>query len=257
MLDPVPEAGSDGSAGGVVAISLDVGGVMTFPDHGLLAYALRRHGVPHDRARFTEAHFRGMAEVELARAEPETFGDYTAGFLKAVGVPPEQLPIGVEALADVLVPPVWCQPVPGAIEAARRLCSLGLRLAVTSNSDGGVEDLLCRHEIVQRGPGPGVEVEVVTDSGTVGVHKPDPKVFQATADGLGLAPAAICHVGDSASFDADGAAAFGMVAVHVDPLGLCDRPHDHVASLAAFADRLADGTPHDLLAVSPRSPRYD
>jgi hypothetical protein len=29
-----------------------------------------------------------------------------------------------------------------------------------------------------------------------------------------------------------------MVAVHVDPLGLCPDPHTHVASLADFADRL-------------------
>jgi hypothetical protein len=28
-----------------------------------------------------------------------------------------------------------------------------------------------------------------------------------------------------------------MVAVHVDPLALCRREHDHVESLADFADR--------------------
>lgn len=223
----------------VTAISVDVGGVMTLPDHGVLAHALRRHGVPHDRARFAEGHYRGMAEVERARAEPETFGDYTTGFLKAVGVPPDHMDTGVSALADVLVSPLWSQPVPGAKQAARQLRSLGFRLAVTSNADGGVEDLLRRYEILQVGPGPGVEVEVVTDSGVVGVHKPDPKVFQATADGLDLPPEVICHIGDSASFDVDGAADFGMVAVHVDPLGLCDEAHEHVGSLAAFAERLA------------------
>lgn len=228
-----------------MAVSLDVGGVVTLPDHGLLAYALRRHGVPHDRDRFVEAHYRGMAEVERARAEPETFGDYATAFLKAAGVPPDQLATGVAALDSVLVPPVWCQPVAGAKEAAQRLRSLGLRLAVTSNSDGGVADLLQRHEIAQVGRGPGIEVEVITDSGVVGVHKPDPKVFQATAEGLGLPPEAICHIGDSGSFDADGATAFGMAAVHVDPLGLCERPHEHVASLASFAERLTARQPAD------------
>lgn len=231
----------------VAAISLDIGGVMVLPDHGLLAHALRRHGVPHDRGRFTDAHYRAMAEVERARAEPETFGDYTTGFLKAVGVPPDQLDTGAVALADVLVPPVWCQPIAGAREAARRLRSLGFRLAVTSNSDGGVEDLLRRHEIAQVGSGAGVEVEVITDSGVVGVHKPDPLVFQATAEGLGLPPEAICHIGDSASFDVDGARGVGMVAVHVDPLGLCDRAHEHVVSLAAFAEQHA-GQRHRVLS---------
>ena len=54
---------------------------------------------------------------------------------------------------------------PGSREAVRALADAGLRLAVTSNSDGTVEDHLARHEWVQVGDGPGVPVEVVTDSG--------------------------------------------------------------------------------------------
>jgi hypothetical protein len=45
-------------------------------------------------------------------------------------------------------------------------------------------------------------------------------------------------------FDADGAAAAGMPAVHVDPLGLCPDPsHDHVGSLGEFADRTLTSRP--------------
>lgn len=72
----------------------------------------------------------------------------------------------------------------------------------------------------------------------MGVHKPDPLIFRATAAGLGLPPGRICHVGDAGGFDADGAAAAGMLAVHLDPLGLCADGHVHVASLGEFADRL-------------------
>ena len=101
-------------------------------------------------------------------------------------------------------------------------------------------DLLARHEIAQVGEGPGVRVGCVTDSGVVGVAKPHPAMFDATAAGLRLAPERICHIGDSGTYDADGAAAAGMRAVHVDPLGLCPDPgHRHVASLAAFVDRAA------------------
>ena len=75
---------------------------------------------------------------------------------------------------------------------------------MTSNSDGTVADHLARHEWVQVGDGPGAAVEVVTDSGIVGVGKPDPRVFQATIDALDLGPERILHVGDSVHYDVDG-----------------------------------------------------
>jgi putative hydrolase of the HAD superfamily len=105
-------------------------------------------------------------------------------------------------------------------------------LAVTSNSDGTVEDHLARHEWVQVGDGPGVPVSVVTDSGRVGVGKPDARVFQATIDGLGLPADRILHVGDSAFYDVAGAAAVGMQAVHMDPFGICAGDHPHIEGLA-------------------------
>jgi putative hydrolase of the HAD superfamily len=122
------------------------------------------------------------------------------------------------------------------MDACRRLLAAGLRLGITSNADGTVEEMLGRHEIVQVGPGPGIPVEHVTDSGILGVHKPDPATFLATAAGMGLPPERVCHIGDSARFDAEGATAVGMVAVHVDPLKWCSGDHPHVGSLAEFAD---------------------
>jgi len=221
------------------AVSLDVGGVLVVPDHGLLAWFLTAAGVAHDRDRFAEGHYRAMAAVDHARSEPETFDDYTHAFVRAVGVPDDQLEAGVGALAAILVPPVWTQPLPGALAAARRLAAAGLALAVTSNADGNVADSLARHEILQVGPGPGLDVRHVSDSGALGFAKPDPRIFLATAEGLGLPPERVCHIGDSGQYDAAGAAAVGMVAVHVDPLGLCpDRSHDHVRDLAELADRV-------------------
>ena len=223
------------------AVSLDVGGVLVVPDHGMLGHALARAGIPHDREQFFEGHYRAIAEVDRCRSRPEHFGDYTRGFMQAVGVPDEYLEAGATALAPVLMPPVWCQRIPGAVAAAHRLAESGLRLAVTSNADGTVADGLRRHEIAQVGEGPGLAVEHIGDSGALGVAKPDPAMFLATAEALGLAPERICHIGDSAGYDAEGAANVGMVAVHVDPLGLCvgDGNHHHVASLADLAARVA------------------
>lgn len=218
------------------AVSLDVGGVLTVPDQGFISHALAQHGVPFDRARFDLAHYHAMAEVERCRSLPEEFTDYQRGLLHALDVPEDFLEPGGAVLIGLQSCALWCQRVPGSMDAARRLAAAGLRLGITSNADGTIEDMLRRHEIAQPGSGPGIAVDHITDSGVLGTNKPDPAMFLATAAGLGLAPERICHIGDSASFDAEGAAAVGMLAVHVDPLGSCPCGHHHVGSLAGLAD---------------------
>jgi len=214
------------------AVSLDVGGVLVVPDHGVLSFALSSAEIQHDRSRFGVGHYLAMAALDLATSDPEDFTDYLWAFASAVDVRDADRQRAHDALKAVLFTPVWCQPVAGSRAAVRRLADAGLRLAVTSNSDGTVADLLRRHEWVQVGEGPGVPVEVITDSGVVGVGKPDPKVFQATIDGLGLAPERILHIGDSVHYDVEGAAAVGLQAVHMDPFALCAATdHAHVRSL--------------------------
>jgi len=218
------------------AVSLDVGGVLVVPDHGALGGVLERLGVDHDRQRFGVGHYEAMAAMDRATSDPEDFTDYLHGFLAAVGVADRDRARAHDALVEVLRTPVWCQPVPGSRAAVRAMADAGLRLAVTSNSDGTVEDHLARHEWVQVGDGPGTPVEVVTDSGVVGVGKPDRRVFQATIDALHLAPDRIVHVGDSAFYDVAGAAAVGMQAVHMDPFDLCGGDHPHVRALGDLLD---------------------
>jgi HAD superfamily hydrolase (TIGR01509 family) len=219
------------------AVSLDVGGVLVVPDHGILAATLTRLGVPFDRGRFAVGHYLAMQAVDEAVSAAEDFTDYLGGFLAAVDVPEGDRDRAHDGLAAVLSTPVWCQPVPGARAGVAALAAAGLRLAVTSNSDGTIEDHLRRHEWVQVGPGPGAEVEVVTDSGVVGVGKPDPRVYAATVDGLGLAPERILHVGDSVVYDVDGAVACGLQSVHMDPHGVCpSTEHRHVTTLSQLLD---------------------
>jgi FMN phosphatase YigB (HAD superfamily) len=219
------------------AVSLDVGGVLVVPDHGVLGGALTRAGIAHDRERFGIGHYLAMAAMDRATSDPEDFTDYLHGFLAAVAVPAVDQPRAHELLDAALSTPVWCQPVPGSRTGLDLLVAAGVRLAVTSNSDGTVADHLARHEWVQVGPGPGASVEVVTDSGIVGVGKPDPRVFQATIDALDLSPERILHVGDSVHYDVDGGAAVGLQTVHMDPFAVCaSTEHPHVRTLAEVLD---------------------
>lgn len=213
-------------------VSLDVGGVLVVPDHEALAAALEGEAIGFDRSHFGVGHYLAMAAVDAAESRHEDVTDYLAGFVAAVAVPTDDRTRAHDALAEVLTSALWRQPLAGAREGVRALANAGVRLAVTSNSDGTVADLLRRHEWVQVGPGPGAEVEVITDSGVVGVGKPDPAMYAATVDALGCEPGRVLHVGDSVHYDVDGAADCGLQSVHMDPFEVCaSSAHAHVRSL--------------------------
>lgn len=220
------------------AVSLDVGGVLVVPDHGFLARVLDRCGASYDRGAFAVGHHRAMAAVDRAVSEPEDFTDYLDGFLEAIAVPEAHRERAHAELGALLATPVWCQPVPGARAGLAALAATGVRLGVTSNSDGTIADHLRRHEWLQVGEGLGVRVEVITDSGVVGVGKPDPAMYRATLDGFGdVPPERVLHVGDSVVYDVDGAAASGLQSVHMDPFGICgSTDHRHVRDLGEVLD---------------------
>jgi putative hydrolase of the HAD superfamily len=222
------------------AVSLDIGGVLVVPDHGMLRAALDRAGVSYDLERFGPAHYLAMHEVDLHRSHAEDFSEYHPRLMLEMGVPLDQLDGALAAVVPIFATPLWCQPVPGARAALTQLVAAGVRLAVTSNSDGWAADLLRRHEICQVGDGPAARVETVSDSAVVGAAKPDPRLFKATVDALGVDPGRVLHVGDSVFYDVDGARAAGLQSAHVDPYELCnDRTHAHVRSLLDLLSRRA------------------
>ena len=92
------------------------------------------------------------------------------------------------------------RPVPGALAAVERFAAQGLALAVVSNWDIGLHEKL--------GPLAACFQSVVT-SAEIGAPKPDPAVFLAALERLGVAPVRALHIGDDRS-DEDGARAAGM-----------------------------------------------
>ncbi len=130
---------------------------------------------------------------------------------------------------------LWTMPLPGAAEGLAAIAATGLPIVIVSNADGTVADLLTRSGLVQVGPGPGVEVAAIIDSGAVGVAKPDPRIFELALAVTGATADRAVHVGDAYQYDVRGARAAGIHPVLVDPLGLrtdvdCDRI-EHLADL--------------------------
>jgi putative hydrolase of the HAD superfamily len=92
------------------------------------------------------------------------------------------------------------------IELVRALRGRGVPVGVVSNSEGRLAELIA--EI-----GWGEEFLCVADSGKLGIEKPDPAIFHLAAEALGVAAAAVIHVGDSFGADVRGALGAGLQAV--------------------------------------------
>jgi len=92
------------------------------------------------------------------------------------------------------------------VETVRELQRRGYRIGVVSNADGRVRKLL---ETAGFSP----YLEVVIDSSEVGLEKPDPRIFLAATDRLGVTPERCTYVGDIYSIDVVGARAAGMRAI--------------------------------------------
>ena len=93
--------------------------------------------------------------------------------------------------------------------------------------------------IAQVGPGPGIELVALVDSGVVGVAKPDPRIFDHVLGPLGLPAPRCAYVGDSVRNDVVGARAAGLWPVRLDPHGAAaGAGHATIRSLHELADAL-------------------
>ncbi len=237
---------------GVSAILLDAGGVLVFPQPGLLLPPLFAAGVFPDVAALERAHYRAMVVQDLAATPPEAgtwWRDYLTGYVAACGVPQERCGEVALQIAEVTRGHAWSYVGTGTTSGLRALAALGLPMGVVSNSDGTVEAELRQLGVCYAPdghyppgtpypPDAGTRVGVVVDSAVVGVAKPDPAIFSIALNALGVpAGRTVLYVGDSLRYDVTGAVAAGLQPVHLDPHGFCPLPsgHPHVRSLAELA----------------------
>ncbi len=90
-----------------------------------------------------------------------------------------------------------------------RLKGRGMLIGVISNWDGRLTGLL-------DALGLGVLLDTVVSSADVGLHKPDPRIFELACARLGIAPREAVHVGDHHYADVLGASSVGMTPVLID-----------------------------------------
>ena len=102
----------------------------------------------------------------------------------------------------------WDQILPGTRAALDRI-SKRSRIAVISNADGRIEEVLTRCNIAGC-------FQTITDSGIVGHEKPHPAIFDAALRSMMARPEESLYVGDVYSVDYVGATKAGMDAVLMD-----------------------------------------
>ncbi|MBI3458074.1 MAG: HAD-IA family hydrolase [Candidatus Rokubacteria bacterium] len=205
---------------GLRAVFLDAGNTILALDYAVITERIRADGHPVTpaRVRLAEQRARVRLDPHLAGTRSTETGDtfrfYFRYTLEDLGVPWDA---AAERIADDLrraKPPfgLWSVLVPEAPAVLDGLRRRGLRLAVVSNSNGTVAEIL-------REVGLARHVDVVVDSGLVGVEKPDPRIFAHAADALRVRPEEAVHVGDLYSVDVAGARAAGCGAILLDPAG--------------------------------------
>ena len=204
------------------AILFDAGFTLTFHDGARLAAYAAKAGVVADAAELEQAERALRAEFrETDGVVMRTHAD--GGFswherlyrrLLALAKTPGE-PESLDRAASVILREhrasnAWRRIGAGVRESLERLRGAGLKLAVVSNSEGTIEQMLS--EIGLR------ELFVtVIDSSVVGFTKPDPRIFALALERLGVDAGDALMVGDSPSADVDGAHAVGIRAALIDP----------------------------------------
>lgn len=231
---------SENGPGGAAlrAILFDAGNTLVYVDPVRMRELLREQGVAIDEAAFGRAELEARRTLHdgIARGatgtEPELWGRYFSTLFTAAGVPDTALDAVSERVREEhRRSHLWSHTATDTRAVLDALRGKGYRLAVISNADGRVEDLLVRTGLRDR-------FEFVLDSALVGMEKPDPEIFLEACGRLELPPEACLYVGDLYPVDYVGATSAGLRGVLVDPLGLYDGRAPHVASLVELPDFL-------------------
>lgn len=180
-------------------------------------------------AHYRREHDRAIDGPSLAALRREC-----AGVLRdALGAPGDGLALdGPDGLTAILVEAIVFVPFPETIEVLDALRARGHRLAVVSNWDVSLLEVLDRTGLAAR-------FDAVAISALLGASKPDPLPFTTALRELGAQPRDAIHVGDTYGEDVVGARAAGVRPILLDREGATDLP-----------DPAADADDHPVTVIS-------
>ncbi len=221
-------------------IFFDVGNTLLFPNRERIHAPLAERGFALDPEHLRDLEcriknqFDGMMTAN-GSTDHSFWWMFYSQLLSEIGLKDDvlrdQLVAGIRKSAN------WDVILSGTAEHLREIGER-YRIAVISNADGKIEDVLRRSGIVEC-------FHTITDSGLVGYEKPHPEVFRQALQSMNAAPEESLYVGDVYSVDYAGAIGAGMSAILMDvPSAYRDKGVPRVESLAELqlALRRAEST---------------
>jgi putative hydrolase of the HAD superfamily len=228
----------------VAAITFDAGNTLLYcdpPPAVIYARHLSRYGRPV-QAGEVEPVFRAAWEEMQRRTATgrDRYGSFPGGerawwgaFVREVirrlhhSAPWEPL---LDDLWDAFLQPEVWQAYPETLDTVRKLGERGLRLAVISNWDRRLPEILAALDIDRL-------FDVLSVSSIEGVEKPSPEIFHRTLARLGVDARNAIHVGDSPHDDYRGAEDAGLTPILIDRDDMfSDQPYRRISSLDALLD---------------------
>ncbi|KYF66438.1 HAD family hydrolase [Sorangium cellulosum] len=219
------------------AVSFDFGQTLVELDTGLLSARLAERGITAFREQLdgaVDAGWRAYNEAIQRGFGGHPWKIMMRRLLEVGGVPAGALDAAVDWLwTEQPRKNLWRRPIAGMIDVVAELVQAGVPVAVLSNSEGRLDELV--DEL-----GWSARFVAVADSGRLGFEKPGREIFAWTAERLGAPLAAVVHVGDSLAADVEGALAAGMRAVWFkgDPRRAAQMPHAERVAVCDDADSL-------------------
>jgi putative hydrolase of the HAD superfamily len=195
-------------------IFFDVGNTLLFPNRARIDEPLTERGITPDKAhlRDLECRTKSSFDAQMTRngsTDKSFWWMFYAQLLAEIGVKDE-------ALLEQLVSNIqdsgnWDQMLLGTREQLEKIAER-YRIAVISNADGRIEDVLRRCGIADC-------FRSITDSGLVGYEKPHAQIFRRALESLNAKPEESLYVGDVYSVDYLGATGAGLHAMLMDVPG--------------------------------------
>ena len=195
-------------------VFFDVGNTLLFPNRARIDAPLTERGITPDKGhlRDLERRTKNSFDAQMVRNGSTDHGFWWMFYSQLLA----EIGVKDEALLDRLVTNIrdsgnWDQ-IPAGTRQRLEKISERYRIAVISNADGRIEDVLRRCGIADC-------FLTITDSGLVGYEKPHPEIFRAALESMKATPEESLYVGDVYSVDYLGATGAGMQAMLMDVPG--------------------------------------
>jgi len=195
-------------------VFFDVGNTLLFPNRARIDAPLTQLGMTPDQGhlRDLERRTKNSFDSQMARngsTDKSFWWMFYAQLLAEIGVKDEALL--AQLVSNIRDSGNWDQIPSGTRERLEKIAE-SYRIAVISNADGRIEDVLRKCGIADC-------FLSITDSGLVGHEKPHPEIFRRALESLEARPEESLYVGDVYSVDYLGANGAGMQAMLMDVSG--------------------------------------